>query len=163
VLGKAEEPKMIEGDDYLWWNVADPKEKSVFFDYYEEALALAGDIENKKYIKSKYSRIKKPDGIIKYEIIEKDRKIVFACGPLGEVCQIKFYLPEEKRNIYVLYSNTEVEVFVLSEHDIKAETENGDFDENNVIERVVGFSKTKKSKYYDLYYATMQYVDGIIE
>ena len=163
VSGKAAEPKMVEGDDYLWWYVADTEEKSAFYDYYEETLALASDMEKSKYIKRKYSRLKKPDGNIKFEIVDKCSETVFACGPIGEVCQIKFYLSEEDRNLYVFYSDVEGELFILSEHDIKSEIDNDEFDEKNVIERFVGFSKAKKSRYYDLYYAMMQYVDGIIE
>ena len=103
-------------------------------------------------LKRKYSHLKKPNGNFKYEIVYKKSIPVFACGPMGEFYEIKFKM-EDGTFLYVnaddwgMYSLRDD----ISEIDLMSD-ENTDYSKiKEPIEDFTGFSKAKKSKFYDLY------------
>ena len=114
-------------------------------------------------LKRKYARIKKPKGNIRYEIIYKKNKPVYGCGPMGDVYEIKFHILDDDSYLYAhandwcmysLYDTSPFEFLFPEDNTF----EDKDFPEP--IEEFEGFSKAKKSKYYDLYLELEKFIDG---
>lgn len=154
-----DKPNMIEGETYRWWR----KDNTRFFDFYEEAMDEADDVERRNTITRKYARMQKPRDELKYEIISKNTMDTFACGPLGTIYEIKVRLLEDNSEIYVSLDTSYEKIYNISKKSLIKAANNGNIEEyGEPIEEIMGTRNIKKSKYYALYYLVEQFYDGII-
>lgn len=151
-------PNKIEGDEYLWFDCNQDRKETIYWNYYNETFIEASKKQHCDYINHKYSHLKKPLGKFKYEIIYKKTKPIFACGPVGDVYEIAFKL--KNGPILYVFADDSCDMYSLYKDSVidKIETRNDDYDEP--IEEFEGFSKAKKSDYYDLYLEIEKYKDN---
>ncbi|MBO4695412.1 MAG: hypothetical protein J5656_05820 [Clostridia bacterium] len=155
------EPNKIEGETYWWWD----EKNTRFFEFYNDSMCEASSVERRNTITRKYARMKKPLGNIKYEIVEKKSAPVMACGPIGDMYEIKFHILDDDSYLYV-FADDAVEEILLLKSSVYDELENAetsdDFNPPEPVERISRFANAKKSKYYDLYLEMEKFRDGVI-
>ena len=157
----SEEPQRIEGEDYLFFDLNNDNKETKFWEFYVDTFNEASHLEHTQYINRKYANMKKPIGNIKYEIVYKNNKPVFGCGPMGDIYEIKFHILDDDSYLYVYSDDAfgymsihKFSVFELLEKDDDVSL---DDDCEEMIEK---FSDAKKSKYYDLYLEMEKFKDN---
>ena len=167
VLGKTKvEPIQIEGDDYMWTDFSYDCGVTRFCKQYKKTFEEASKLEHRDYINHKYAHLKKPLGNIKFKILNKRRKCVYGCGPMGEIYEIEFLILDDNSNLYV-YSDDSFGAFSITDYSVydslESEEDGNEFEYIDSIEEISDFSKAKKSKYYDLYLEMEKYKDDYEE
>lgn len=155
-----EKPSMLEGDKVWWFYEANTR----FCTYYDQAYVMAVELESSESIKRRHAHLKKPLGNIKYEIVYRNNEPRFACGPMGDVYEIKFHILDNDIYLY-MYSTDACDFYALSDFSYFELEEKMIGGEDPVIpdpiESFEGFYKAKKSKYYDLYLEMERFRDGL--
>ena len=157
--GQSQEPNKIEGENYWWFN----ENNTQFFEFYQEAERLASVLESSEAIKRKYARLKKPEQFNKYEIVYKKTLPLFACGPMGDIYEMKVHMIDKDRDLYFSFDSAcnIYRIDILSIIDaFQNDTFEDQFDEfEKHLTEFEGFSKAKKSKYYDIFLELEKFVD----
>lgn len=156
-------PQVIEGDNYLWFDVNEDRNITRFWKEYNATYTAAYLLGHRQYIKAKYSHLKKPLGNIKFKILNKRTKPVFGCGPMGDIYEIEFFINDTNEHLFVFSDdyNGIYSIYKESLFDIIVNEENGgELKEITPIELIKNFSLAKKSIYYDLYLEMEKYKDN---